>query len=422
MKFKKLISTTLAIFLAVTSLTGCTSSSNEGGENTSQVKLTFQMNFPSEEKITQVYQEISEEFEKENPNIDVEIIPGTSDYEAVMKTKMAANELPDLFATHGWSVERYSEYLRPLNDQEWFDEISPQIKPMITNEKDEVFVLPTDIDLAGMVYNIEVLEKSGVNVDDIKTWNDFYEACDKVKSAGFTPAHVGGKDNWTLGNIFDWVAPSVLITDENNYYGDKLQDGSFDWAKWEDVANILTIMNDKDYFNKDKVSSTFQDSAKALAQNQVAFCFLSNNVAVEAWKYNPEAKIGFMPIPSFYEGDESSLIAGERSAVGIWKDSENEEEALQYLAYLAKPENIEKLASANGLPSGLTTSTSDTGKLKDFYEKYKNVETFPFFDRVYLPSGMWDTLCSTASGILTKEINNKKASEQVKADYERLKK
>ena len=37
----------------------------------------------------------------------------------MMKTKMAANDLPDLWTTHGWSVNRYSEYLRPLNDREW---------------------------------------------------------------------------------------------------------------------------------------------------------------------------------------------------------------------------------------------------------------------------------------------------------------
>ena len=54
-------------------------------------------------------------------------------------------------------------------------------------------------------------------------------------------------------------------------------------------------------------------------------------------------------------------------------------------------------------------------------DKYKDVETVPYFDREYLPSGMWETLCSTGTGILTNELTVEKAVQQAKANYERLK-
>ena len=38
--------------------------------------------------------------------------PGDT-YEELMKTKMAADDMPDVFDTHGWSVARYSSYLMP---------------------------------------------------------------------------------------------------------------------------------------------------------------------------------------------------------------------------------------------------------------------------------------------------------------------
>lgn len=41
--------------------------------------------------------------------------PGET-YEELMKTKMAANDMPDVFDTHGWSVARYSDYLMPVNE------------------------------------------------------------------------------------------------------------------------------------------------------------------------------------------------------------------------------------------------------------------------------------------------------------------
>src|SRR5690242_6507395 len=54
---------------------------------------------------------IAADFTEENPNIEVDFqFPG-SEYENILKVKMAANDLPDVFDTHGWAVIRYGKYL-----------------------------------------------------------------------------------------------------------------------------------------------------------------------------------------------------------------------------------------------------------------------------------------------------------------------
>ena len=67
-------------------------------------------------EVGQVLEEIIDAFMEENPDVHVEIQVNTTDYENLMKAKMAANDLPDVFMTHGWSLLRYSEYLYPLTD------------------------------------------------------------------------------------------------------------------------------------------------------------------------------------------------------------------------------------------------------------------------------------------------------------------
>lgn len=421
MKRNKLLSVTLVLGLMVTSLTGCSSSKSANAGSDGKTKIVFQMGTAPQENITAAFEEVTEKFEKENPEIDVELLIGASGFEETMKTKMAANDLPDLWTTHGWSVNRYSEYLRPLNDREWSSYISEQILPVITNDNDELFVLPTDMDIAGIAYNQDVLDKSGVKVDDIKTWDDFYKACDAVKSNGISPIHVGGKENWTIGNIFEYIAPPQLISNKDNNQAQALKDGSFDFKNWTPVVEMIKTMNDKEYFNVDKVSSTYADTSKVLAQGQAAFSFVGSQAISEAWNYNPDANLGFMPIPSVEEGGTQTLIAGEKMAIGVWKDTKHEEEVLKYIDFLAQPENIKTLASANVAPAGLTNSSSDLGNLSKFYEKYADVETVPYFDRAYLQSGMWDTLCSTGTGILTGELTVEKSVEQTKSNYERLK-
>ncbi len=60
---------------------------------------------------------------------------------------------------------------------------------------------------------------------------------------------------------------------------------------------------------------------KALASNNAAFAFYGNYAYNAIKQYNENANIGMMPIPSYFDGDKASLISGERTAIGVFKDS-----------------------------------------------------------------------------------------------------
>lgn len=401
---KKLISILTGSVLTLSMLTGCgsTEENNSGGNKTDDVTLTFMTNkvgAPSD-----ALKEICEDFTEET-GIKVELSAPGSSYEELMKTKMAANDLPDLWTTHGWSVARYSEYLRTLNDQPWFSNVSQSIKPVIEDEKGEIYALPVNMDIAGILYNVDVIEKAGVNVDEIKTWGDFEKALQKIKDAGFIPIHIGGKDSWTIGQFFDWVAPSFYVTNEKDNYRKELKDGTFDMAKWSEVAGMFEKWNNAGYFNVDSLTSDYNTAAQLLGDGKVAFEFYGNNTMTDALSYNKDAKLGFMPIPAKDDSDEPTLIAGEDIAIGVNKNSKNEEAALELLNYFAKPEVLSKLSSISKMPAGIDGVESDTGMAQEYYDKYKEVKTMPYFDRAFLPNGMWDDMCIGGASILAKEKN-----------------
>lgn len=52
------------------------------------------------------FQGLVDAFEEET-GVTVNIAEYGQDYENTMKTRMASNELPDVFQTHGWSLLRY---------------------------------------------------------------------------------------------------------------------------------------------------------------------------------------------------------------------------------------------------------------------------------------------------------------------------
>lgn len=398
---KRVLAAAIAMTLALT--TGCSAGGNTSSGKTEadgKVELTFMTNVVGEK--AEALESAIKDFEAET-GYTVEFSAPGSSYEELMKTKMSSNEMPDVFTTHGWSVARYSEYLMPVNDMPFASRISDQIKPVITDREGEMYVLPVDADIAGITYNVDVLEAAGVDPDSIRTWDDFGKACEAIKATGVAPMHIGGKDTWTIGQFFDWVAPSFYVTNEATSKAQDLKNGEFDSDTWCEIAQMRADWTAAGYFNPDVLTADYNSDMEALATGKTAFCFYGPSSIMDAHGKNAEANLGMIPIPAASADDEPSLIAGEDIAVGIWKDTPNAEAAQELLEYLARPEVAAKICKAAGNSSGLKDVEVELGDIKNYFDKYKDVETFPYFDREYLPSGLWDVMCSTGAEILAQK-------------------
>ncbi|WP_047758607.1 extracellular solute-binding protein, partial [Geobacillus sp. ZGt-1] len=126
---KKSMISMLVIAFSISLMVGC-NSKESGTDSSSKVKLTV-FSTISDEKGKEAFEEITKEFEKENPNIDVEVnFPG-QEYENILKVKMAANDLPDVFDTHGWAQIRYGKYVADLSKESWASNLTDSMKPVL---------------------------------------------------------------------------------------------------------------------------------------------------------------------------------------------------------------------------------------------------------------------------------------------------
>ncbi|MBB6730945.1 ABC transporter substrate-binding protein [Cohnella zeiphila] len=394
------------------------SASPAASKDDKPVTLTVMTNIVGEP--ANVLEEISKEFTKENPNIKVEFSAPGADYENIMKVKMASNAMPDVFSTHGWAKVRYGQYLADLRDEAWASQIDDKIKPAVTDDSGKVYVLPIDQDKSGPVYNKDVLDQYGVAVPT--TWDELLQAAEtiKTKSGGkVTPIHIGGADSWPIGQFFDFMATPSFISPSTNDSA-QLLDGSFDWKKFDSLPQMLLDLQKKGYLNKDVLTSKYSDSAKAFGEGKVAFGFYGPSLIEEAKKTNPNVHGGLMPIPSVVPGDAPTLAGGEKTTWGVWKDSPNLEAAKKFVAFYAKPENVKKVAAAGGLPPGLTGVDIDAGDLTADFQKYADTPVFPYFDRDYLPNGMWDVMCKNGQDLLAGGITVSQFSENMKQEFDRL--
>ncbi|WP_325176612.1 ABC transporter substrate-binding protein [Paenibacillus alkalitolerans] len=388
-----------------------------GGDG-AKVKLTV-YSTTNDKPVQEVFKQIAADFTKENPNIAVDLqFPG-SEYENIMKVKMAANDLPDVFDTHGWAVMRYGKYLADLRDEAWVADQTDTIKDVVTDKDGKVHALVMSEAKDGLTYNVDLLKK--YNIEPPKTFDELMAAAEKIKTESggeVTPFFFSGIDDWMIGQFFDYFATSLLISPAQNE-ADNLLNKTFDWSKWTPLPEKFLEMYNKGYINKDVLTAKYSDLPQQFADGKVAFTLLGPSFADEVHKINPDLKIGFMPVPSMVEGDEPNFSGGERYTFGAWKDSKHLEEAKKFIAYFAKPENIEKIANVTKLPPGLKNIKA-SHEFTEYYEKYADIRVFPYFDRVYLPSGMWDVMCKTGSALLGGQVTPEQYSEKMKSEAERL--
>ena len=430
----KVIASLCAATMVVSLFAGCGTSNSDGGSGkdsdaggtgeTSEVTLELETSWTKEK--LEAFNEILGEF-TEKTGIEVEVIAPGDDYENVMKTRMASGDLPDLWETHGWSTTRYSEYLAPLNDESWVSDIKDTIKTTIMDPDGNIFVAPISIDPASICYNKTIFEEAGVEADKIKTWDDFEAACDKILASGKIPVYVGGKSVNNIANLFEVMAPGFLTNEDvADNQGEALLGGSFDWDKqWTPVAKMISEWQEKGYFNKDILTASDDASIQALANGETGIVVSGNHTISQAQSYNPDVKLGIMAIPTPYEGGKVYISSGEGTCYGMWKDSEHPEECKSLLEFLASDKISERIATINGKVPGMVGSSNDeeyvTAEFNSTVEAHgDNLIFIDYFDRAYLPSGMWNDMGVSGNEIFMNEgdAGVQKCVELIKAAYE----
>ncbi len=386
-------------------------------ESAAPVSLTVMTNMAFEQG--KILSEIFTSFTAENTNIKVEDITPGKGYEDLMKVKMASNDMPDLFSTHGWAKIRYADFVADLKDRAWAKDIDPGFKPNIADETGKVYTLAFDQDKSGIIYNVDIFNQYGIEVP--KTIDEFMAACEtiKTKSNGKVTPIACATEGWEEAQYFDYFATSLLITPKENS-AQQLLDGSFDWNKWTPLAEKWQEMYKKGYINKNMLTAKYTDNSKSLGEGTAAIGFYGAYIIDEAKKVNPNVKLSMMPIPAWTSDDTPTFAGGEKSTLAVWKDSKNLDAALKLIDFCAKPENVEKMCAFTKLPPALTTAKMNAGEMQSVYEKFADLRTMPYFDRVYLANGMWDVMCKNSASLIGGASTPQKFSENMKNESARL--
>src|SRR6185295_8274373 len=135
-----------------------------------------------------------------NVTINIESRPGGTDGDNIVKTRLATDEMTDIFWYNSGSLLQAlhpTDTLVDLSKEPFIANIVESFLPTVS-QNEQIFGVPTGTALGGgILYNKKIFDQVGISVP--KTWAEFEENNDKLKAAGIAPviATYGASSTWT---------------------------------------------------------------------------------------------------------------------------------------------------------------------------------------------------------------------------------
>lgn len=373
----------------------------------------------SDDAIKAALTQIVSDFEAAYPNIKIDLnFPGT-DYENIMKVKMASNSMPDVFDTHGWAIARYGEYLADLRDCPWASELTDSAKAVVTDADGKVYCLPMITAMDGILYNADMFEQYGIEVP--QTMDELTAAAEKIKQESngtCEPFFMSAVDSVTIAQFLDIMSTPLLVSPETNY-ASQLKDGTFDWSNWSKLPETLLEWQSKGLINSDVLTAKASDLVDRFATGKICFSAYFLSLADAVKSVNPDMHMGIMPVPAFDANDTPSFSGGERYTMGVWKDTTHMDEAKTFVNFVAQSSELSLLVAASKEPAGIKNVSVDN-EYQEYFDKYASTRVFPYFDREYLQNGMWDVMSKNGAELIAGQITASDFCNVMKSENDRL--
>ena len=352
----------------------------------------------------------------------LEIVENGDDHEAIMKTRMASNDMPDMFTTHGWSTIRYNDFCLDLAGEPWVADMADAAAAVVTDPNGKVCTCPLTEWVYGVAYNKTVTDECGVDMYSIKNWDDLTQALQKIKDAGVTPIAVGGKNSGALGGYLEMC--NVFYSIDGAMYDGRtqLQDGSFSFVEHPEILEKFAGFYDSGFFIEDLFTADADTARGYVAAGSAAMLLWGSPEYVDIMKStNGDHEFGIIPVPAVTDGCNAAYTVGEGTAIAISTTTQNKELCQAFLQFMTDPENLKPYVDATGAVSGFTTISQDDNyslnKYNESTQAFANLTYSNFFDREYLPSGMWNYMSESIAQLFNCAVGESTALVPSTADY-----
>lgn len=380
----------------------------------------------------QYLEQIASDFEAQNESVEVTIeYVANEAYKARLPTLLQSDARPDIFYSWGGQtvVEQVEAgFLQPIGDllPQGFRETLPQAGLQAYEVKGQLYGLPQYATEVVFWANTALTDQAGIDLDAIKTWDDFLQAVQTAKDAGVTPIIAGGQDKWPLHFYWSYLAlrhggPTV-VTDAMAG-----ENGGFTAEPFVAAGREFQRLTELEPFQSGYISTTYETASGMFADGAGAFHLMGD------WDYLPmrerstsgqglpDDQLAIISFPTIAdpvaEGGNDATLGG----INGWAvTSSAEPEAVAFLAFMMNAENQRK-AGQQQLFIPIAEGTSDGMANPFFIQVAKNIAESSFhqiFLDQFLGASVGATINDISADLAQGAITPEDAAAQVQEAWD----
>lgn len=327
-------------------VTGCSSEEGTSADGKTTIRYGYW-----DKKQQDMMESLIEEFNKDNPNIKVELeLTPYDQYFTKLNASASGKNLPDVFWMNGPNFVKYAanDMIEPIDKNISDDnlDLSPYPEGLLGlyQYEEKTYALPKDYDSIGLWYNKELFDGAGVSYpDESWNWDDLVDAAKKLTD----------KDNGVYG-IAAFIQDSqatyfntILANDGYIISKDKSEAG------FDDPNTIEGIQKYHDLIHKYEVSPTHAqmettEATSMFESGKVAMIFEASYMIPEfkSNEYtNENADVAVLPKMK----KRSNVIHGLGNVIA--SNSKNKEAAWKLVEFLSSEKAARIQADAGIIPA-----------------------------------------------------------------------
>ena len=382
---KKTRTRIILLFCLCCMMAGCSNRKEE------VVELTMIHGWGSSEEDHVMMRQIYKDFEKEHPNIHLNLVsmPYSSDVVNKVGDLLTIGEIPDIVFTGGdgrasiykFMVQKgYALDLMPYieEDEKFSQNVSPLILKSWSTNEGELYTVSDVILMGGYWYNEEIFKKAGIT-EVPKTWEKWIDACKKIKQL---------KDNIAPvvldGNHMVYLMTSMLA-DENLKELENIKASKIN-ANTVAFNNALEQLREISQYAALAGNYNYRDTLASFNNGESAIYI--NGVWANAM-IDESIPVSYAPFPSKDGKGIGTMSACVGYILGNTGDEKRMEASVEFLKYMLSEEIATKILEQTGqIPSNPNVEiTEENGgvRMNQAVECIKNAGLI-----IETPENLWD--------------------------------
>ena len=277
----------------------------------------------------------------EETGIDAEVRSCGGDscgYQTQLLAELQADDQPDIFVIEGkGGYLEYQDIIFEFDGDAWIDDTALEF----TNDGG-VYGFPVAVEAWGMGYNAEILDAAGIDPADL-TNLAAYEAAFQTLEAQKDSLGIDAPVSMGAGTGLAWVTGlhnfngylSAGLDPSDSSVIDDLNNGVADVDRLEDLADWVELLFM--YSTDSLLEGNYDTQVGDFAAGNTAFIHQGNWIDPNLLDAGIDFEVGYAPHAAA-SGENDSIFIGAPSYYVINKNSDNIEEARQYLEDLAGTE------------------------------------------------------------------------------------